>query len=54
MRRALLGVLDAAEGGLCLLWVLEVAEVIRCVLLYMPEAVACGLCLPEALEVRRC
>ena len=29
---------EALEGGLCLLEVLEVTEVMRCVLLSMPEA----------------
>jgi len=34
---------------LCLPWLLEVPEVMRCVLLYILEAVMGGLCLLEAL-----
>ena len=37
-RFVLLCMLQAVEGGLCLL---EVPEVIRCVLLYMPEVMRC-------------
>jgi hypothetical protein len=54
VRRVLLYMLEAVEGELCLLEVLEVLdmlEVIRCVLLRMLEAVDGGLCLLEVLEV---
>jgi hypothetical protein len=42
MRRVLLYMLEAVEGGLCLPEVLELPEVMRCVLLGM-EAVEGGL-----------
>ena len=52
MRRELC-ILEAVEGGLCLLEVcyevLEVPEVIRCVLLCMLEAVEGRLCSLEVL-----
>ncbi len=38
MRRVLLCVLEVVEGEFCLLEVLEVTEVMRCVLLSMLEA----------------
>src|SRR5437762_2264797 len=44
----LLCMLEAVEGELCLL---KVLEVMRCVLLCMLEAVEGGLCLLEVLEV---
>ena len=44
----------AVEGDLCLREVLEVLEVIRCVLLGMLEAVEGEVCLLEVLEVMRC
>ena len=43
--------LEAVEGRLCLLEVLEVSEAIRRVLLCMPAAVEGRLCLMEVLEV---
>ena len=46
--------MDAVEGGLCLLDVLEVLEVMRRVLFCMLEAVEGGLCLLDVLEVIRC
>jgi len=46
--------LEAVEGGLCLLEVLEAPPVMRCVLLCILEAVEGGLCLPEVPEVMRC
>ena len=52
MRCVLLCMLEAVEGVLCslkLLEVLEVPEVMRCVLLCMLEAVEGGLCLLEVL-----
>ena len=42
----LLCILEAAEGKLCLL---EVLEVMRCVLLCILEAVEAELCLPEVI-----
>ncbi len=64
MRRALPCMLEAMEGGLCLLEVLEtseVPEVMRCVLFCMLEVLemldvldvmrCVLLCLPEVLEV---
>ena len=63
MRRVFRGTLEAVEGELCLLEVLEALEaleVMRCVLLCISEAVEGGLCsmevpgLPEVLEVMRC
>ena len=42
MRRVLLRMLEAVEGELCLLEVPEVQEVMRCALLYTPEAVEVG------------
>ena len=42
--------LEAAEGGICLL---EVPEVIRCELFYMLKAAEGGLCLLEEREVMR-
>jgi len=51
MRRVLLCVIEAVEGELCLLDVLEVKEATRCMLLCMLEAVEGGLCLLETLEV---
>ena len=44
MRCVLLCILEAVEGGLCLLNVREAPEPIRCVLLCMPEAVKVGIC----------
>ena len=43
--------LEAVEGEVCWLGVMEVSEVIRCVLLCMLEAVEGALCLLEVLEV---
>ena len=45
--------LVAVEGGLCLLEVPEVLEVMHCVLLCMLEDVEGDLCLLEVLEVMR-
>ena len=47
MRRALLCVLEAVEGELCLLEMLEVPEVMHCVLLCLPDT-------SEVPEVMRC
>ncbi len=44
IRCVLLCILEAVEGGLCLLEVLEASEAMRCVL----------LCMPEVPEVMRC
>ena len=42
--------LEAVEDRFCSLEVLELLEVMRCVLLCIPEAVEGRLCLLEALE----
>jgi len=44
--------LEAVEGEVCWLEVMEMSEVIRCVLLCMLEAVEVGLCLREMLRCR--
>jgi len=57
MRCVLLCVLEAVEGRLYLLEVLEVPGMMRCVLLSMLgtlEALESGLCLLEVSEVMRC
>ena len=57
MRGVLLCMMEAVEGELCLLevlevlQVLEVLEVMRCVLLCILEAVEGGFCLLEVPEV---
>jgi len=57
MRCVLLWMLEAVEGGLCLLEVLEwleVLEAMRHVMLCMLDAVEGELCLLEVLEVMSC
>ena len=44
MRRVLLCMLEAAEGELCLLEVLEVPEVMRCVQVLWTYALSVGFC----------
>ena len=54
MRCVLLCMLEAVEGGLCLLEILEAPKVMCCVLFCMLDAVEGGLSLLEVLEVMRC
>ena len=54
MHRVLLCMLEAVEGELCLMDVLEVPEVIRCVVLCIVEGRRCVLEVLRVPEVMRC